>query len=49
MEANIAVEPERQLSVLSITTFPVILRLPEQSIMPSKNETKNMRALDIQQ
>ena len=42
-------EPERQVSVLSITTCTVIIRPPEHRINPSTHETKNTIALYIQQ
>ena len=41
-------ESERQGSVRSITTWPVLIFSPEQNINPSTYETTNMRALDIQ-
>ena len=46
-EEDITVEPERQGSVLSTTTCPVIIISPEQIITTSIHNTANMRALDI--
>ena len=47
-EADITVEPERQVSVLYITTFPVSILLPENIITPSKHATTKIISLDIQ-